>query len=33
MEVKSLWVEIPEVLENIQKRDEKMKNAREFWQY
>ena len=33
MEVKSLWVEIPEVLEDIQKRDENMKNAREFWQY
>ena len=33
MEVKSLWVEIPEVLEYIQKRDENMKNAREFWQY
>ena len=33
MEVKSLWVEIPEVLEYIQNRDEKMKNAREFWQY
>ena len=33
MEVKSLWVEIPEVLEDIQKRDEYLKNAREFWQY
>ena len=33
MEVKSLWVEIPEVLEDIQKWDENMKNAREFWQY
>ena len=33
MEVKSLWAEIPEVLEDIQKRDENMKNAREFWQY
>ena len=33
MEVKSLWVEIPEVLEDIQKLDENMKNAREFWQY
>ena len=33
MEVKSLWVEIPEVLEDIQKRDENMKNTREFWQY
>ena len=33
IEVKSLWVEIPEVLEDIQKRDENMKNAREFWQY
>ena len=33
METKNLWVEIPEVLEDIQKRDEYLKNAREFWQY
>ncbi len=33
METKNLWVEIPEVLEDIQKHDEYLKNAREFWQY
>jgi hypothetical protein len=33
MEVKNLWVEIPEVLKDIQKQDEYLKNASEFWQY
>jgi hypothetical protein len=32
MEVKSLWVEIPEIQEEIRKQDEYLKNAREFWQ-
>jgi len=33
MEVKSLWVEIPEVVEAEIKRDSELKNARKFWQY
>ena len=33
MEVRNLWVEIPEIQEEIRKQDEDLKNAREFWQY
>ena len=32
MEVRNLWVEIPEIQEEIRKQDEYLKNAREFWQ-
>ena len=32
MEVKSLWVEIPEVLEGIKKWEKNVYNASKFWQ-
>ena len=32
MEVKSLWVEIPEVLEDIKKWEKNVYNASKFWQ-
>jgi hypothetical protein len=31
IEVRNLWVEIPEILEDIRKEEESMKKTREFW--
>jgi hypothetical protein len=31
MEVRNLWVEIPEIQEDIRKEEESMKKTREFW--
>ena len=31
IEVRNLWVEIPEILEDIRKEEETMKMSREFW--
>ena len=33
IEVRNLWVEIPEIQEDIRKEEESMKKTREFWNH